>query len=114
LFSAAVGAANKATAQTNTPVKMEKIVFRLPGWFEDATGILGRQIHARTFMVRTAGLEPARLTALPPQSSVSANSTTCANGALINQTPARLQGHFPGCAALFARIICLQFAASRA
>ena len=29
-------------------------------------------------MVRTAGLEPAHLAALPPQSSVSANSTTCA------------------------------------
>lgn len=29
-------------------------------------------------MVRTAGLEPARLTALPPQSSASANSATCA------------------------------------
>ena len=29
-------------------------------------------------VVRTAGLEPARLTALPPQSSASANSATCA------------------------------------
>lgn len=29
-------------------------------------------------LVRTAGLEPAHLAALPPQSSVSANSTTCA------------------------------------
>ena len=29
-------------------------------------------------MVRTAGLEPARLTALPPQSSASANFATCA------------------------------------
>lgn len=29
-------------------------------------------------MVRMAGLEPAHLAALPPQSSVSANSTTCA------------------------------------
>ncbi len=29
-------------------------------------------------LVRTAGLEPARLTALPPQSSASANSATCA------------------------------------
>ena len=29
-------------------------------------------------MVRTAGFEPAHLAALPPQSSVSANSTTCA------------------------------------
>lgn len=28
--------------------------------------------------MRTAGLEPARLTALPPQSSASANSATCA------------------------------------
>ena len=51
----------------------------------------------RTFhrqMVRTAGLEPARLTALPPQSSVSANSTTCANGALVNHTPLKLQSQF--------------------
>jgi hypothetical protein len=29
-------------------------------------------------MVRIAGLEPAHLAALPPQSSVSANSTICA------------------------------------
>ncbi len=32
-------------------------------------------------MVRLAGLEPARVSPLPPQSSVSANSTTCALGA---------------------------------
>jgi hypothetical protein len=31
-------------------------------------------------MVRIAGLEPAHLSALPPQSSVSANSTICAIG----------------------------------
>src|SRR6185369_13594646 len=31
-------------------------------------------------MVRIAGLEPAHLAALPPQSSVSANSTICATG----------------------------------
>src|SRR5438034_9260866 len=31
-------------------------------------------------LVRIAGLEPARLAALPPQSSVSANSTICAHG----------------------------------
>jgi hypothetical protein len=30
------------------------------------------------FLVRIAGLEPAHLAALPPQSSVSANSTICA------------------------------------
>src|ERR1043166_1028015 len=33
-------------------------------------------------MVRLAGLEPARVTPLPPQSSVSANSTISANGPL--------------------------------
>ena len=39
-------------------------------------------------MVRLAGLEPARLAALPPQSSVSANSTISA--AAVNRTaPAR-------------------------
>jgi hypothetical protein len=31
-------------------------------------------------VVRIAGVEPARLAALPPQSSVSANSTICATG----------------------------------
>jgi hypothetical protein len=31
-------------------------------------------------VVRIAGLEPACLAALPPQSSVSANSTICATG----------------------------------
>ena len=38
-------------------------------------------------MVRTAGLEPARLSALPPQSSVSANSTTCAVGKVDGTPP---------------------------
>src|SRR5881394_3723436 len=36
-------------------------------------------------VVRIAGLEPARLTALPPQSSVSANSTICATGGVMKQ-----------------------------
>src|ERR1041385_2300466 len=37
-------------------------------------------------MVRIAGLEPARVAPLPPQSSVSANSTICAHGCpLMNQ-----------------------------
>jgi hypothetical protein len=35
--------------------------------------------------VRIAGLEPARLTALPPQSSASANSAICARGPIMNQ-----------------------------
>ena len=36
-------------------------------------------------MVRLAGLEPARVAPLPPQSSVSANSTIRATGPLMNQ-----------------------------
>jgi hypothetical protein len=36
-------------------------------------------------VVRIAGLEPAHLSALPPQSSVSANSTICATGGGIKQ-----------------------------
>ena len=39
-------------------------------------------------LVRTAGLEPARLTALPPQSSASANSATCATGPLVMRSRA--------------------------
>ena len=38
-------------------------------------------------VVRIAGLEPARLTALPPQSSVSANSTICAHGSNNEAAP---------------------------
>jgi hypothetical protein len=36
-------------------------------------------------MVRLAGLEPARVTPLPPQSSVSANSTISATASILNQ-----------------------------
>src|SRR5579862_3753640 len=36
-------------------------------------------------LVRIAGLEPARVAPLPPQSSVSANSTICAHEAFLNQ-----------------------------
>ncbi len=36
-------------------------------------------------VVRIAGLEPARLAALPPQSSVSANSTISALGSIMKQ-----------------------------
>jgi integrase len=36
-------------------------------------------------MVRIAGLEPARLAALPPQSSVSANSTICADNHISSE-----------------------------
>src|SRR5438045_6790891 len=36
-------------------------------------------------LVRIAGLEPARLAALPPQSSVSANSTISATGHKLNK-----------------------------
>ena len=39
-------------------------------------------------LVRIAGLEPARLAALPPQSSVSANSTICAPALIMNQAAA--------------------------
>ena len=42
-------------------------------------------------MVRIAGLEPARLTALPPQSSVSANSTISASRLELKQLAARKQ-----------------------
>ena len=45
-------------------------------------------------MVRIAGLEPARLAALPPQSSVSANSTISATGRNLNHAPARTQAEF--------------------
>ena len=47
-------------------------------------------------MVRIAGLEPARLAALPPQSSVSANSTICAHwGLRFCPRPARKQVFLP-------------------
>ena len=46
-------------------------------------------------LVRMAGLEPARLSALPPQSSVSANSTTCAT-VPVNET-----GSLPQCKRIF-------------
>src|SRR5271156_3547282 len=40
-------------------------------------------------VVRIAGLEPARITPLPPQSSASANSAICAKGPpIINQRAA--------------------------
>ena len=39
----------------------------------------------REDLVRIAGLEPARVAPLPPQSSVSANSTICAHEAFLNQ-----------------------------
>ena len=35
--------------------------------------------HARAFTVRMKGVEPPRLSALDPKSSVSTNSTTSAN-----------------------------------
>ena len=37
-------------------------------------------------MVRIAGLEPARVAPLPPQSSVSANSTICAEAVIMKQS----------------------------
>ena len=42
-------------------------------------------------LVRIAGLEPARLAALPPQSSVSANSTISASRLELKQLAARKQ-----------------------
>src|SRR5437879_1831474 len=42
-------------------------------------------------LVRIAGLEPARLAALPPQSSVSANSTISATRPELKQPMARTQ-----------------------
>src|SRR6266704_1363942 len=44
-------------------------------------------------VVRIAGLEPARLAALPPQSSVSANSTISATRHKLKQRRARTQVH---------------------
>src|SRR5438445_1964040 len=44
-------------------------------------------------MVRIAGLEPARLAALPPQSSVSANSTISANRRKLQHATAWRQVH---------------------
>ena len=44
-------------------------------------------------MVRIAGLEPARLAALPPQSSVSANSTISANRRKLQHAAAWTQVH---------------------
>src|SRR5439155_16175588 len=44
-------------------------------------------------MVRIAGLEPARLAALPPQSSVSANSTISANRRKLQHATAWTQVH---------------------
>src|SRR5512136_122032 len=40
-------------------------------------------------VVRIAGLEPARITPLPPQSSASANSAICARPPVLNQAFAR-------------------------
>src|ERR1043166_1010156 len=45
-------------------------------------------------MVRVAGLEPARVAPLPPQSSVSANSTIRAAGQLLNQFNAGVASAF--------------------
>src|SRR5437867_12602436 len=47
-------------------------------------------------LVRIAGLEPARLAALPPQSSVSANSTISATRPNLQQPMARRQADFGG------------------
>src|SRR5256885_17216197 len=44
-------------------------------------------------LVRIAGLEPARLAALPPQSSVSANSTISANRRKLQHATAWTQVH---------------------
>src|SRR5207244_13032810 len=51
-------------------------------------------------MVRIAGLEPARLAALPPQSSVSANSTISATRRSLKYPAARTQGDFEMASAL--------------
>jgi hypothetical protein len=45
-------------------------------------------------MVRLAGFEPARLSALPPQSSVSASSTISATGYNLKQARLDPQVHF--------------------
>src|ERR1035437_1910426 len=43
------------------------------------------EVQPKEKLVRITGLEPARLSALPPQSSVSANSTICAPAFIMNQ-----------------------------
>jgi long-chain acyl-CoA synthetase len=45
-------------------------------------------------LVRMTGLEPVHLAALPPQSSVSANSTTCAKPAYSSNSLSPAQEHF--------------------
>lgn len=55
-------------------------VFRHDSAFFSILHKCGGKTHIPKKLVRMAGLEPARLAALPPQSSVSANSTTCAKG----------------------------------
>ena len=50
-------------------------------------------------VVRIAGLEPAHLSALPPQSSVSANSTICASESKILPDQAAEASFFNGPAA---------------
>src|SRR4051812_31190768 len=50
-------------------------------------------------LVRLAGLEPARVTPLPPQSSVSANSTISATGGVMKQ-------HQPAVASRFSPAGC--------
>src|SRR5436190_24313946 len=54
-------------------------------------------------MVRIAGLEPARITPLPPQSSASANSAICATGGGIKQhrpnAASRFWGYWKRCPA---------------
>ena len=60
--------------------KRELSELRLAGHFK----LLNAKQSAEE-LVRVAGLEPAHLSALPPQSSVSANSTIRAAGTLMNQ-----------------------------
>src|SRR6266566_6254512 len=48
----------------------------------------------RKKMVRIAGLEPARVAPLPPQSSVSANSTICAQDSHNEAARSRLRKGF--------------------
>jgi hypothetical protein len=66
--------------------------------FPNSPGMLGKtwvasaESYSSGKVVRIAGLEPARLAALPPQSSVSANSTICAEPQIMNHAVQTAQG----------------------
>src|SRR5438132_6707135 len=69
-------------------------------WLSDSADFCAKSVREPSessfslgIMVRIAGLEPARLAALPPQSSVSANSTISANRRKLQHATAWRQVH---------------------